>query len=258
MIFAYWHDTDHSPIRSFIAHWQAHFPEFRVIGDDEAERLINKYFPEFLKKYRAISIPTCRANLARLLILYEAGGLYVDCHCGIVDPVRTRALLDSATENVFTLFDKNAVDGRPADQLWPLYSILVCRAGCPIVLDIAGAAIRNLTAHWRREASEDFSPYNIWEMCGTGVVADVILDRASEPPRPRSHPDWQIRLLPETDTSPIKRYMFYSYRRPGMHWSERQDRERLYRRHSDADPIKRHAPHSLTGADLLQTAPLID
>jgi Glycosyltransferase sugar-binding region containing DXD motif len=168
MIFAYWHDTDHSPIRPFIAHWRAYFPEFRVVGDCEIEPLITRYFPEFANKYRAISIPACRANLARMLMLYEAGGLYVDCHCGIVDPVRTQALLDSATENVFTLFNKDLADGRPADQLWPLYSILVCRAGCPIVLDIAAAAIRNLTAHWRREASEDFSPYNIWEMCGTG------------------------------------------------------------------------------------------
>ena len=168
MIFAYWHDSDHSPIGSFIAHWRAHFPEFRVIGDHEVEPLIDKYFPEFLDKYRAINIPACRANLTRMLMLYEAGGLYVDCHCGIVDPVRTRALLDSATENVFTLFNKNLADSRPADQLWPLYSILVCRPGCPIVLDIAATAIRNLTAHWRREANGDFPPYNIWEMCGRG------------------------------------------------------------------------------------------
>jgi mannosyltransferase OCH1-like enzyme len=257
MIFAYWHDTDHSPLRSFISHWQAYFPEFRVIGDYEVEPLINKYFPEFLEKYRAISLPTCRANLARMLMLYEVGGLYVDCHCGIVDPVRVQALLDSATESTFTLFDKDLADGRPADQLWPLYSILVCRAGCPIVLDIAAAAIRNLSEHWRREASEDFSPYNIWEMCGTGLVADVILDRAAQPARPRSYPGWQIRLLPETHAAPIRRYMFYSYRRPGMHWSERQDRERLYRRHSGVAPSQRHAPHALTGGRL-QAAPLLD
>jgi hypothetical protein len=43
MIFAYWHDTDHSPIRSFIAHWRALFPEFRVIGDYEVERLYDAF-----------------------------------------------------------------------------------------------------------------------------------------------------------------------------------------------------------------------
>ena len=47
--------------------------------------MIGKYFPAYLEVYQRIRIPACKSDIARLVALYEWGGLYVDCHCGIRD-----------------------------------------------------------------------------------------------------------------------------------------------------------------------------
>ena len=95
------------PIRQGIAAWRAHFPDFRVIGDADIEPLIVRHFPRYLEAYRRIQIPSCRANLARLLALHAWGGLYVDCHCGLRDPHYTRRLLDSLDAFELIAFDKH-------------------------------------------------------------------------------------------------------------------------------------------------------
>ncbi|WP_455990977.1 glycosyltransferase [Methylorubrum extorquens] len=45
--------------------------------------ILENYLPQFVDKYRKTSIPACRSDLAKILGLYQYGGLYVDSHCGI-------------------------------------------------------------------------------------------------------------------------------------------------------------------------------
>src|SRR5690348_8319230 len=95
MIFAYWDKPDLSPIAAFVAEWQSHFAEFRVLADADIEPLVDKHAStEHLDMYRDIRIPAAKSDIARLLTLYEYGGLYVDCHVGVLDPNGVRQLLD--------------------------------------------------------------------------------------------------------------------------------------------------------------------
>src|SRR5882724_2567306 len=85
IIFAYWDSRDHTILGEMIAAWREHFPQFLLMGDHDILPLIDRYFPMYIDLYEKIRLPAAKSDVARLLALYEFGGLYVDCHNGIRD-----------------------------------------------------------------------------------------------------------------------------------------------------------------------------
>src|SRR5262245_36599709 len=79
-IFAYWDTRDHTILTEMIAAWREHFSQFFLIGDHDVLPLIDRYFPIYTDLYEKIRLPAAKSDVARLLALYEFGGLYVDCH----------------------------------------------------------------------------------------------------------------------------------------------------------------------------------
>src|ERR1700739_3752711 len=94
-VFSYWTDNDQTVHNDLINDWGAEFPQFTIFGDAEVRPLIVRYFPDRMELYDNICIPTARSDIALLLLLYEFGGLYIDCHCGIRDAEEIRTLLSS-------------------------------------------------------------------------------------------------------------------------------------------------------------------
>jgi hypothetical protein len=228
MIFSYWDRDDLSPINKFVLDWRSHFPNFRVLGDAEIEAMIAQQFPEFQELFRRIQIPTCKSDLALLLALYALGGLYVDCHCGIRDPHEIKNLLAKLAEYQLILYDRDN-SSRPdlRGRLFPLNSVLFARPRLKIILDCATQAFHNCAAHWEAEKENGFIPYDIWSLSGPRILHERLLT----PSRTELQPDCagKVLFIPEGDPSaPIGRYMHISYRMPGMHWSERQQREPLF------------------------------
>ena len=147
-MFSYWDKDDVSPIDEFILDWRSHFPNFRVFGDAEIEPMIAHRFPEFRDMFSRIRIPTCKSDLALLLALYEFGGLYVDCHCGIRYPDKINYFLEKLTEYELILYDRDN-SSRPDlhGRLFPLNSVLFARPHSQIILDCATKAFCNCAAH---------------------------------------------------------------------------------------------------------------
>ena len=222
MMFSYWDRDDVGPIKEFILDWRTHFPNFRVFGDAEVEPMIARHFPEYQDMFGRIRIPTCKSDLALLLVLYELGGLYVDCHCGVRDPDEIKYLSAKLVEYELILYDRDN-RARPDlhGKLFPLNSVLYARPRSNIILDCATQAFRNCAAQWEAEKEKGFVEYNIWALSGPGVLHERLLD----PSRTELQADCagKVLLIPEGDsTAPIGRYMHYSYRLPGMHWSQRE------------------------------------
>jgi hypothetical protein len=229
MMFSYWDRADVGPINEFILDWRAHFPHFRVLGDAEMEPMIAQHFPEYQDMFGRIQIPTCKSDLALLLALYVFGGLYVDCHCGITDPEKIKNFLARLDEYELILYDRDN-SSRPDlhGRLFPLNSVLFARPNSKIILDCATRAFRNCAAEWEAEKKNGFIEYNIWFLSGPGILHDRLLS----PSRAELQEDCagKVLFIPEGDSgAPIRRYMHNSYRVPGMHWSERQLREPLFR-----------------------------
>jgi mannosyltransferase OCH1-like enzyme len=84
-VFSYWTGEDLTVHKDLISEWRGEFPHFQIFGDAEVLPLIERYFPDYTQLYNRIRIPTARSDIALLLLLYELGGLYIDCHCGIRD-----------------------------------------------------------------------------------------------------------------------------------------------------------------------------
>jgi Glycosyltransferase sugar-binding region containing DXD motif len=228
MMFSYWDRDDVGPIKEFIFDWRTHFPNFRVFGDAEVEPMIARHFPEYQDMFGRIRIPTCKSDLALLLVLYELGGLYVDCHCGVRDPDEIKYLSAKLVEYELILYDRDN-SSRPdlRGKLFPLNSVLFARPRSKIILDCATQAFRNCVAQWEAEKENGFIGYNIWFLSGPGILHERLLDLSRT--ELRADCRGKVLFIPEGDSSaPIGRYMHCSYRVLGMHWSERQQREPLF------------------------------
>jgi hypothetical protein len=223
LIFGYWHSTDHDRIREAVEAWRVHFPDFRVIGDKDIEPLIARQFPNCLEAYQRIRIPCCKSDLARMLGLYEWGGLYVDVHCGIRDEKFIRELMASLASFEMILFDKH----RKSNQWHLTPSFMFARKHSEIPLECVANAFRNIRSHWRMEKEQGFRPYNLWGMVASGNLINSLIDFSVQPPALKPRFAQKAWLFPE-ETAPIARNMHSSYREPGMHWSERQLREPLF------------------------------
>jgi mannosyltransferase OCH1-like enzyme len=226
MIFCYWHGTERDLIREGVYAWRDHFPDFRVIGDLDIESMIARDFPDYLEAYQKIRIPACKSDIARLIALYEWGGLYVDCHCGIrVAKIIDRLLGHLDTFELIVIDDDS--ERRPDDpaRLNPMNGILFARKGSEIIFEWEKAAFRNLASHWTVEKERGFHPYCIWDLTGAGVLHRIILD--SEKRAIRARFAQSVQIIPK-DLSPVATEVYRSYRQASMHWHEREVRELLF------------------------------
>lgn len=229
-VFSYWDKPDLTPIQATLADWGKHFPDFTIFGDADVEPILQDLFPEHVEMFRRIRIPSGKSDVALLLALYRHGGLHIDCHCGVRDAEMIRQLLYCLNEWEMILYDKkHARQPRPATKIHPLNSVLFARQNSPIVLETLKTVLGNLAEHWTIERRFGFRPYHVGALTLPGGLFQTLL---VEPwaPISRIKPEYvqRVRFLPEGDGEPIGRYMHYSYREPGMHWSERQQREMLF------------------------------
>ena len=233
-MFAYWDRPDLSPIAGFVAEWRRHFPEFRVVGDSEVEAMIAEEFPDHLALYRSIRIPACKSDVARLMVLYRQGGLYVDSHCSLRSPEGVRALLAEAERWEVSLFDKSREKlPRPPASVKPISGILVAQSRSSIIKAAASLALSNLEEHWRAEQRSDgLVAYNIWEITGPYVLERILCRPGPHKwePSPGLRPEYvdRVRLIEDGPEAPIACWRHHSYNTARVHWSQRQKTERLF------------------------------
>ncbi len=65
-------------------------PEFTLIflDDDDVRKLIVAHFPQFQNIYGRIRVPAARSDIARLVALYQFGGVYTDISMAFRTPFR--------------------------------------------------------------------------------------------------------------------------------------------------------------------------
>jgi Glycosyltransferase sugar-binding region containing DXD motif len=227
-IFAYWQDTDHTVIANTVEQWRAHFSQFRVLGNNDIDPLVCKYFPQYFDSYRAIRIPAAKADLARLLALYEWGGLYVDCHCGIKDPDALRSLLGRLSEFEAIFVDRRlSQKSRPSGAHFLINAILIARTGSQLFLTMAREALTNLDRQREIEREKGFVSYHIGRLSGPDLITAVVLQPGTHNCEIRRDLSDRVLIIPE-ETAPVERYSHGGYRVAGSHWFERQKTELLF------------------------------
>src|SRR5262249_10312582 len=145
--------------------------------------LIERYFPYCLDLYKAIRIAAAKSDIARLLLLYEFGGLYVDCHCGIGNARELNRLILSL-EQVESIFIDRAkklnAAWRPPEEHCLINSIIFSRGRSNLIFMICRQAFANLNWLRMQERNKGKVPYDIWGLSGPGLVSAMVLQPGSD------------------------------------------------------------------------------
>jgi len=232
-VFAFWDDDDHFRIAEFLGEWKAAFTAFRVYGNQDVCPLLDKYSPRHVDLFKSLRLPSAKSDIARLLLLYELGGLYIDCHfglqsrAGVVDIFRK---LEEGLEMVVVDRDRS-IAPRPIDEYYFINGVIFARPGCRLLLMCALQALANLECHRTFERLWGHTYYHVAMLSGPSVLTSMLLDSryVTRSLRTKIRPDYaaKIAVIPE-ESIPMVRNVHSSYRLDGQHWSERQLKEKLF------------------------------
>lgn len=226
-VFSYWHGPGRDRLSAMQAEWRAGFAGFAIHSDAEAMPLLAAEFPQHLQMVQALNIPAARSDIMRLLLLHAQGGLYVDTHCGLRDAGAVRALLAGLAQHQMIVVGRAQTPVQEGMRMLR-NGILFARPGLPLLREIAAEALDNLAFIWRAGPDE---PYDIWSLCGPGLLARMLGEPAAMEPRLRAPYRAAVRIVPE-DGLPISIGTHRNYYQDkSSHWSQRQRREPLF------DPI---------------------
>jgi Glycosyltransferase sugar-binding region containing DXD motif len=234
MIFCYWSGPpgSESAEPEAVAAWKARLPSFRMFDDRDVLPILAAYDSNLPQLFERIRIPACKSDLARLLLLYEYGGLYVDAHVGPEDGFALADTLDFLSSHELVLFCDKHCD--PSVDLKIMNTVIAGRKHADALLDLIDGAVANLRAHERKEASTDsYVAYNIFVLTGAWDISIRIFDRSrvGNPMREQYQGRVCLAVPHEHPTArPYRLYAHYGYRAPGSHWSERQKHQRLFER----------------------------
>jgi hypothetical protein len=239
-VFAYWSSDDDRLIKPFITTWSSAFPGFRLYRDDDVIPLLNSHFPGFERYYRDINIPAAKSDIARLIILFDRGGLYIDCHVGIQSTVSVQQMISRIQSYEMVLVD-NAANRhkRPEGTIMVINSVLYAQARNKFISLVLAISLRNIRHAWLQERENHHRECGIWRLTGAGLYNAVLFDGIDLASYPRDE-EWQftnahirrrfrrgIEFIAE-EQLPLRRKVFKTYRSESEHWSKRQVTEKLF------------------------------
>ena len=246
MIFGYWTDSA-GPCRvarprAGIAEWTKRCPDYTLFSDDAVAPLLNRWGKHAEEIFRDISIPACKSDVARLVLLHEYGGLYVDAHCAPGASERLTRMFSWLAECDLLLFDESTqlVEHR---HTWILNGVLAARARATVLGTLIRRAFDNLAVHRRRERllGRDRVAYDIYKLTGPWMIWHELFRRVPIGGELKARYRSRVAIWPldSATPQPVRLYQHNSYRSPAMHWSKRQDIERLFL----STAVKSHRRH---------------
>lgn len=225
-VFTYWtHPTIPEPLSKKA--WTDQYHDFRVFSDHDVLKIIPT--EDKRKLYNSIRLPAAKSDLARLLLLREYGGLYVDAHTGPASPENLAATLKQLLTYEILLFGKKWELKLPTDFSL-MNTVIGARKSSPLLDSLINKIYFNLYQLRAREYETDlYVSYDLFSLTGTRLLIEDFFNTSS-PPRLKPEYNGKIDLIMlETNASHgFHLYQFHGYREPKQHWSERQKSEKLF------------------------------
>jgi hypothetical protein len=226
MLFSYWTSPTLDEPPSAEA-WRAKYPDFRFFRDDDVRPLLS---PERLNLYDRITLPACKSDVARLVLLREYGGLYVDAHAGPTQGERLAETLDALSSFELTLFCR-AYEKKSRNEIHLMNGAIAGRRRSELLDRLIDCAFDHLTQQSVAEAAAaGYVRYSLWGIAGTWILLKCFFDLSVEPHeiKPEFRKTILVRHLATAEESGFEVYKYYGYREPGQHWSQREKTERLF------------------------------
>lgn len=193
--------------------------------------ILQREAPDQVDLYQALRLPAARADIARLALLLDRGGLYVDCHCGMRDPAEVHALLADLGHLDLIVMRRNPATVPPGpDGPRPVLmnGVMAARPGAPILREMLLTVLENLERHLQDLAEADGAPvpYDIWSMLGGWVLTNLVLEAAASYRDFRRALRGKVRILPH-ESCPIRVSAHKRSYNGTRHWSRVQAEEPL-------------------------------
>lgn len=233
MIFTFWVDPGSvgvSKIDSAASEWRSFCPEFQVYSDDLIVNLIRAHDLDRHNLYCRIRIPSCRSDIARLVLLYALGGMYVDVHTGVGNKTQLLRTIRMLATHELVLFDKR-FDHVPPQPFSIINGAICARRLSPILKTLIVSAFENLKSQYDLEAiNRSYHSYNIAVLTGGWHLYASVFDISNNPVHIK--PDLRNKIsIAKTSKDIDCGVIFHKYRGYQSwqnHWSERQKREFLF------------------------------
>ena len=228
-IFFYWSENIiPEDILNNVKNYRLLNPDFNVqiIGED-SELLINafKKYPEIYEIYKKIRIPACKSDVARIILLRNYGGIYIDCNTTIKKPL----------ENLYnTIKHKDIVIGINLKTRDYSTRILMSRkfsGHMKTILDIMYDNLNNL--YIKENSTKEHIEYNILMLTGTGPFYKAFNRLEYLPDITCINLDNNKSIGYLDDASDYFKHYgcctdFHHNKNSHLHWSERQKVEKLF------------------------------
>jgi len=219
--------------------WREHFPKFLLMGDHNILPLIDRYFPMYIDLYEKIRLPAAKSDVARLLALYEFGGLYVDCHNGVRDVEGLTRLFTCLDDYEAIFIDRRlSFFPRPPGEHFLINGPIFSRPRSELFMILARQAFANLAWQQRLEKEYGYVSYDVARLTGPLLVTEMVLEPGSCTRDIRADFAGRIMIIPE-ETAPVVRSLYNAYKTPSSHWTARQLAEPLFEPVYQPMPISR-------------------
>jgi hypothetical protein len=235
MIFTFWvHDTARSgegeDTLQSVAAWREHYPSMTAYSDVDVIPLLEDFGSAYVDLYNRIRIPACKSDLARLLLLFRFGGLYVDSHIGPSDGHDLVGIFGRLATYEVVLIDETSEHATPTD-IYIMNGVICARKASLVIKVLIESALLNLQEHERLEhESKSFVPYNIFVLTGAWDILTSLFEFRDG--RQVIKPEFADKVylvgVKRDEDHGFVLYKHYSYRGEGQHWSERQNSEPLF------------------------------
>jgi hypothetical protein len=226
MLFTYWTNPTLDEPPSAKA-WRAQYPGFRIFSDDDVRQLLS---PTHLHLYDKIALPACKSDVARLILLREYGGLYIDAHAGPTQGERLAETLDALASVELVLFCRAYMKKSP-DETHLMNGAIAGRRHSVLLTQLIDCAFDHLSQQNAAEsAASGYVHYTLWGIAGTWILLKCFFDLSLKPNdiKPEFKGMILVRHLATAEEPGFQVYKYYGYRQPGEHWSERQKTECLF------------------------------
>lgn len=223
MFFMFWTGTALTEPEAYGV-WRERYPRFALFKDEDVLPLLDCDLHREL--YKKIRLPACKSDIARLALLREHGGLYVDSHIGPSSGEALAETLSHLAQHDLILFSEG----------WsPVFNftngVLAARRRAPVFDLLIDMAFENLIAHKKRQdETREHVKYHVFELTGSQIMVRTMFEHVDGAwGLKRDYRDKvQFHVMESSGSAGFLPYRYQSYRKPGQHWSERQRVERLF------------------------------
>lgn len=171
LITFYFDGPYRKPIYQNVEDLRSFLPCFNIniVNDDIVIPLLNRRWPQLGAVYPFIKLPSCKSDIARLVMLFEFGGFYVDTHG-----------LFNGKADLFKLWVKRIdptyefiIASEPQHGL--VNRFMASKRNSIIIYEVINEIQRRIMQHFRQECmvTPKYVPYNIFILTGIVAVTDI-------------------------------------------------------------------------------------